>query len=159
MDYCIVLRDGSAGCIPANRLQANPSISILLIESGVGEASAGETQVRPDRWDFDLWKALGNDGWNFGQMVPFAAPERVLRGHISELTESLLDAATECGIPPNGDCNGWTKEGAGLFHVASGGGGFCPGRRARHGGLRCQAGMGQSEVLLRGTPFVYSSFG
>ena len=110
-DY-IVVGAGSAGCILANRLTADPTISVLLIESGAGEAKADEIQVRADRWDFDLWQALDNDGWGYAQMLPhFRAPDYAARCPVSPLAESFLDAAAECGIPPNGDFNGWTQEG------------------------------------------------
>jgi choline dehydrogenase len=91
--------------------------------------------IRGNPEDYDHWKALGNDGWGFADVLPyFKRAEDQQRGasefhgvggplevsdlrFVTPLTHSFLDAAKEVGFASNQDFNGANQEGAGLFQV------------------------------------------
>jgi choline dehydrogenase len=91
--------------------------------------------IRGNRADYDDWRAMGNEGWGFDDVLPWfkksedqengaseyhgaGGPQRVenLR-YVNTLTRAFLDAAGELGIPANPDFNGAQQEGAGLYQV------------------------------------------
>jgi choline dehydrogenase len=179
-DYVIV-GAGSAGCVVANRLSADPSGSVLLIEAGGepetalatvpggamylwgsaldwahittpqkqlcgrqiayprGRAVGGTsvlnlmTYVRGNRGDYDRWKAMGNPGWGYDDVLPyfqrsegnadFAGAYHGTDGpmgvatnpHRHPLCTRFLEAAQSLGIPHNTDFNGAMQEGCGYF--------------------------------------------
>jgi choline dehydrogenase len=91
--------------------------------------------IRGNPSDYDHWKALGNEGWAFSNVLPyFKRAENQQRGSsefhgiggalevrdlrfVSSLTRAFLEAATQIGFTPNADFNGANQEGAGLFQV------------------------------------------
>ncbi|MBX5088168.1 GMC family oxidoreductase [Rhizobium lentis] len=94
----------------------------------------GLNYVRGQAVDYDNWAAQGNPGWSYNEILPyFKRSERRIgdaderyRGRDGELpitdldwhhpvSDALIDAAVELGIPRNPDYNGASQDGAGYF--------------------------------------------
>lgn len=91
--------------------------------------------IRGNPYDYDCWRAQGNEGWGWADVLPyFKKSENQRRGAsefhatggplcvsdlrcVNELTHAFLAAAQETGIPPNPDFNGATQDGVGLNQV------------------------------------------
>jgi choline dehydrogenase len=91
--------------------------------------------IRGNRHDYDTWRALGNDGWGYDDVLPhFKRAEHNERGasayhgadgplnvanlrYHNPLSEVFIDAAQEQGLPRNDDFNGARQEGVGLYQV------------------------------------------
>jgi choline dehydrogenase len=92
--------------------------------------------VRGQAEDFDDWRAMGNDGWGWSEVLPYfrkledhvlgpsqfhgsGGPVHVsdVSANVHPLCESFIDACRGLGIPRTADFNGATFEGAGLWHV------------------------------------------
>ena len=182
-DY-VVVGGGTAGCLLANRLSADPGVTVLLLEAGgrddwiwihipVGylycignprtdwcyrtEAEPGlngrsilyargkvlggcssinaMVYMRGQARDYDGWKALGNPGWGWEDVLPvFRRSEdyylgadaahgsggewRVERQRLSwEILEAYREAMAQAGIPKIADFNRGDNEGSGFFEV------------------------------------------
>src|SRR5215471_7838080 len=89
--------------------------------------------VRGNRYDYDHWQALGNNGWSYADVLPhFKKTENYERGSSdyrgrggpinviettssNPLTQAFIEAGVELGWSRNDDYNGATQEGFGLL--------------------------------------------
>lgn len=182
-DYVIV-GGGTAGCVLANRLSADPEVTVLLLEAGgrddwiwihipVGylycignprtdwcyrtEAEPGlngrsilyargkvlggcssinaMVYMRGQARDYDEWKALGNPGWGWEDVLPvFRRSEdyylgadaahgsggewRVERQRLSwKILDAYREAMAQAGVAKIADFNRGDNEGSGFFEV------------------------------------------
>ncbi|MCX5478716.1 GMC family oxidoreductase N-terminal domain-containing protein [Kaistia geumhonensis] len=180
----IVVGAGSAGCVIANRLSADPARRVLLVEAGKGDnhpwvhipvgylfaignprldwgfrtepvpglggrsllyprgkvlggcsSINGMIYMRGQAADYDGWRALGNPGWGWDEVLPLFrrsehhfgkadaahGSEGELRVEQQRLRWPILDevarAAVEMGIPATADFNAGDNEGVGYFPV------------------------------------------
>ena len=183
-DYLIV-GAGSAGCVLANRLSADPAVRVCLIEAGGSDASprvqvpagtitlyksrvfswnyystpqqhlAGRSlhtprgkalggssamnsmiYIRGDASDYDRWQAAGCTGWSWQDVLPYfkrsegnrLGQSLLYHGTQGELlvdkprdpnplSKVYIRAAEQLGLRHNGDFNGGTLEGVGIYNV------------------------------------------
>lgn len=91
--------------------------------------------VRGNRADYDGWAKAGATGWSYDEVLPyFKAMESFSRGaddyrgdsgplHVDDhrsrvpITETIVAAAQEAGLPFNADYNGAEQEGVGFLQV------------------------------------------
>jgi choline dehydrogenase-like flavoprotein len=108
----------------------------------------GLVYIRGQKEDFDLWRQLGNVGWNWDDVLPyFKKAESQQRGaddyhgaggplsvsdqtETHELCEAFIKAGQQVGIPRNDDFNGASQEGIGYFQTTA------------RKGLRCSTAVG-----------------
>ncbi len=95
----------------------------------------GLIYIRGQREDYDHWRALGNPGWSYDEVLPYfrraedhedgasdyhgaGGPLRV--SHLVErnpLCDAFIGSAEAAGVPRNDDFNGAAQEGAGYYQA------------------------------------------
>ncbi|MCK1517522.1 GMC family oxidoreductase N-terminal domain-containing protein [Bradyrhizobium sp. 190] len=113
-----------------NRVMFQPRGKVLGGTSSIN----GMLYIRGNPADFDDWRRLGCEGWDYESVLPyFRKAEDNERGadefhgvggplHVSnqperELAKLLLKACMQAGIPHNPDFNGAQQDGAGYFQT------------------------------------------
>ncbi len=101
----IVIGAGSAGSIMATRLSENPSVSVLLIESGPDYPSLNELPGELKRGFASSTAVVTSDhNWDYyGQPTPFAEPMQVPRGKVTGGSSSINGQMDLLGIPEDFD--------------------------------------------------------
>ena len=97
----------------------------------------GMVYMRGDPQDYDHWRQLGCEGWDWDSVLPFfkkaednerggdefhgaGGPLRVSDpSHIWPLGRAMVEAAVQAGIPRTHDFNGAQKEGAGFYQTTT----------------------------------------
>ena len=97
----------------------------------------GLLYVRGQAQDFDDWANLGNEGWQWDQVLPYFKRSEDWQGKTSDLRgeggpltvsetrvsrpviDAWLDTAQNCGYPANEDYNGADQEGVGLYQLTA----------------------------------------
>ena len=108
----------------------------------------GLIYIRGQREDYDHWRALGNTGWGYNEILPyFIRSERNQRGAIPlhggdgplcvsdvgaehELIEAFIAGAGQNGVPRTSDFNGAQQEGAGYYQLTTWKGWRCSSAKA-----------------------------
>lgn len=97
--------------------------------------------IRGQAQDFEDWKALGNSGWGWDDVLPYfkrlensdlgdaelrgkSGPVQVesKRGDVHPSCEAFFRAADELGVPRNSDFNGSDQTGSGIYQITTKGG-------------------------------------
>ncbi len=141
---------------------------------GGSSAINGLIYIRGQREDYDQWRALGNVGWSYDDVLPyFIRNECNERGrspfhggdgplkvsniaHRHVLIDAFIDGAASLGIPRNDDFNGPTQDGAGYFQLTTHNGWRSSAATAylkparRRPNLRVETGAHATELMLEG---------
>jgi choline dehydrogenase len=117
--------------------------------------------MRGHRRDYDCWRALGNEGWGFEQVLPYfkrAEDQARLRSpyhgtggplHVSDLsyvnplTHVFLKACAAFGIAGSDDFNGPEPDGVGLYQVTQ-----CNGRRVSAAGAYLRPALRRGNLTV-----------
>ena len=149
---------------------------------GGSSAINGLIYMRGQREDYDQWRALGNVGWGYDDVLPyFIRSEHNERGAnqfhggdgpllVSDiaqrhpLIDAFIDGAAALGVPRNNDFNGATQEGAGYFQLTTWRGWRCSTATAylksagRRPNLRIETGALATRLLFDGRRAVGVSY-
>ncbi|PBB66539.1 choline dehydrogenase [Mesorhizobium sp. WSM4312] len=131
--------------------------------------------IRGAREDFDDWRAAGNPGWGYDELLPiFKALEDNEAGadrwrgtggplHISDtanavhpLTKRYLAAGQQAGLPLNPDFNGAAQEGVGTYQISTKNGRRMSAARAflrpamKRGNVRVETNALATRILFEG---------
>ncbi len=97
----------------------------------------GMVYIRGNHGDYDEWRQRGCEGWDWDSVLPyFKKAQNQTRGadefhgvggplHVSdqpgrfELSEAVIDACVQAGIPRNPDFNGAQQEGCGYYQTTT----------------------------------------
>ncbi|MDE4920631.1 choline dehydrogenase-like flavoprotein [Cupriavidus metallidurans] len=110
----------------------------IYVPRGKGIGGSGAINalvyVRGQCWDFDDWKAAGNPGWGYEDVLPYfkrienhwsggsrwhggEGRIHITRDDVHPISESFILACEELGHPKNPDFNGQHIEGAGIYDI------------------------------------------
>lgn len=110
--------------------------------------------IRGNRADYDHWRALGNKGWGYQEVLPhfirMKSNQRIqdrYHGsggpivvsdlkHRNPLSAVFIEAAEEAGVPHNSDFNGATQDGCGYYQLTC------------QDGVRCSAADGYLKPVV-----------
>lgn len=136
------------------KTQPDPGLNNRAIDWPRGKTLGGSSSingllyVRGQKQDYDHWRQLGNAGWSYEDVLPYfkksedqqngADEFHGVGGGLSvqnmraktEISEALLDAAEELGVPRNPDYNGEKQEGASYY------------QQTARNGFRCSTARG-----------------
>src|ERR1700720_318000 len=116
-----------------NRTMYQPRGKVLGGTSSIN----GMVYMRGDPADYDHWRQLGCEGWDWDSVLPFfkkaednerggdefhgvGGPLRVSDPpHVWPLGRAMVEAAMQAGIPRTSDFNGARKEGAGYYQTTT----------------------------------------
>jgi len=132
--------------------------------------------IRGQPEDFEQWKAAGNAGWGWDDVLPYfrkmedsARGSSAWRGSGGPLTvtdvesdlhplcETFLRAGGELGLPRNADFNGATQEGVGVYEITTRHGRRMSAARAylhpamARANLRVETGALATRIVFEGT--------
>jgi choline dehydrogenase len=148
---------------------------------GGSSAINGLIYARGQPADYDHWRALGNVGWGYDDVLPyFICSERNDRGagpfHGGDgplcvssiarhpLIDAFIDGAASLGVPRNDDFNEATLEGAGYFQLTTWNGWRCSAADAylkparRRSNLRIETNAYATRLLFDGRRAVGVSY-
>jgi choline dehydrogenase len=97
----------------------------------------GMVYIRGQREDYDHWRALGNEGWSYDEVLPyfkrsehkaeggnawhgFGGPlwvQEVPHSEKLDLADMFIQAGMQTGLPYNEDFNGPSQDGAGYYQT------------------------------------------
>ena len=141
---------------------------------GGSSAINGLIYIRGQREDYDRWRALGNVGWGYDDVLPYfirsesnergaspfhggTGPLRVSNiAHKHALIDAFIDGAASLGVPRNDDFNGLTQHGAGYFQLTTHNGWRSSAATAylkptrRRSNLRIETGASATKLLFEG---------
>jgi choline dehydrogenase len=119
--------------------EENPHLNNRMIHWSRGKVLGGSSStnfmayVRGNRYDYDHWQELGDEGWSYTDVLPYfkklenrelgATSYRGIGGplnvmdlpSINPLTSAFIEAGVELGWPRNDDHNGPSQEGFGTI--------------------------------------------
>ena len=131
------------------KTEPDPGLNGRVIDWPRGKTLGGSSSIngllyiRGQREDYDHWRQLGNTGWAFDDLLPYFIRSEDFQNGIDkfhgcggalsvenmrakrDISEALIAAAEEIGVPRNDDFNGTKQEGVGYFQQTARNGRRC----------------------------------